>query len=416
MSIGHEKMINLNKFREIHFKQRTHCMVCGTKSSKPVIDLPAFPLTEIYVDKKVSEKIGFVDQAFHVCHRCGHGQIANVIDQEVLYGDSYATRTSTSASARGAIDTFLKFIDSIVKDRPIKNVIDIGCNDLYCLERLSNRAEKLYGIDPILMDKKKQIYNYKIEAIGAFIENVNLSEINIEMDVVLCSHTLEHIEEPRSLIQSLIHNATSETLFFFQFPGLESLIQTGRFDQLFHQHLNYFSLKSVIYMLESAGAELIDFRINPYHWGTLMIAFKKRDKDSVNPDNKFDQFITPITDEQILEQYKLFQDCMDAASRRVFSLRKETIYGYGAALMLPVLGYYLAGLTELRCIIDDDKNKDGLYYINLPLKIVHSEKIDDIRDAVICITAINSKQPLRAIMSKMIELKVKEIILPMNLF
>ena len=90
-------MTNLDKFREIHYKQRLHCMVCGTKSSRPVMDLPEFPLTEIYVEKKVSERIGFVDQAFHLCNRCGHGQISNVIEQEVLYGDSYATRTSTSS-------------------------------------------------------------------------------------------------------------------------------------------------------------------------------------------------------------------------------------------------------------------------------------------------------------------------------
>lgn len=416
MSISPEKVINLDKFRDIHFKRRTECVVCGAKSTEPVIDLPGFPLTEIYVDKKMSEKIGFVDQAFHVCPRCGHGQIAHVIDPEVLYGDSYATRTSTSASARGAIDTFLEFIDSTLKDRQIKSVIDIGCNDLYCLEKLSGRAGKLYGIDPILKGRKKRADNYKIETIGAFIEDVNLSDMNIEMDVVLCSHTLEHIEEPRRLVQSLVNSATPETLFFFQFPGLESLVQAGRFDHVFHQHLNYFSLQSVIYMLQSAGAELIDFRVNPEHWGALMIAFRKRDKHSVSPAGKFDQFINPITDERIQEQYKLFQDCMDAASRRLFSLRKEMVYGYGAALMLPVLGYHLAGLAELKYIIDDDKNKDGLYYINMPWKIVHSEKIKNIRDAVVCITAINSKLPMRAILTRMIDLKVKEIILPVNLF
>ncbi len=390
-------------------------MICGTKSGEPVLKLPDFPLTEIYIDKKISQKIGFVDQIFHLCGRCGHGQIANAIEQKVLYGDNYFTRTSTSVSAIGAIDSFLEFIDSIIKDGYIENIIEIGCNDLYTLKRLRDRADKLYGIDPILMGKENQNSDEKIEVIGNFIENVNLDELNIKRSVILGSHALEHIENPKKLILSLIDKASSETLFFFQFPGLELLIQNSRFDQVFHQHLNYFSLKSVIYMLEDVGAELIDFRINPYHWGTLMIAFRKRAKNGINPHTKFGRFISQITGEQIFEQYKLFRDCMDTANRRVFSLRNETIYGYGAALMLPVLHYYLRGLSELKCIIDDDKNKEGLYYINLPLKIVHSEKISNIKDSAILITAINSKHAVRAIMSKLIDLRVKQIIIPTNL-
>jgi hypothetical protein len=83
--------------------------------------------------------------------------------------------------------------------------------------------------------------------------------------------------------------------------------------------------------------------------------------------------------------------------------------------MLPVLDYYLKRLSEVKYIIDDDKRKDGLYYINLPLRIVSPEKINNIKDSVILITAINSEQAARAIISKLINLKVKQIIVPTNL-
>ena len=66
-------------------------------------------------------------------------------------------------------------------------------------------------------------------------------------------------------------------MLFFQFPGLELLVEKARYDQIHHQHINYFSIKSVCYMLEEAGAEIIDYKFNPFHWGAIMIAFKKKD-------------------------------------------------------------------------------------------------------------------------------------------
>lgn len=406
-------MIDLNKFRNITFKTRTKCVICDADYSKPIIELPNFPLTEIYTDEKITEKIGFLNQAFHFCKKCGQGQIANIISPDILYGNTYVTRTSTSQSATNAVELFLKFIGEIIKDKPLKNIIEIGCNDLYILKRLRDRAERLYGIDPILRGKENQVNDSKIEVMGDFIENVDFQKLNMKLDLVLSSHTLEHIDDPKKMIKLLVDKADAETLFFFQFPGLESLIINSKFDQIFHQHLNYFSLQSVIYLLEEVGAELINFRVNPHHWGALMIAFRKN-KYHLNH-QKFKQSIIKITEEQILNQYQLFKDSMDLTNRHLLSLKNETIYGYGAALMLPILNYYIKNLSQLKCIIDDDKTKEGLYYLSPNLKINALDKIKDFSDSIILVTAINSKLTLRAITAKMINLNVKDIILPVNL-
>ena len=408
-------MVDIDKYRDVHFVKRENCIVCGTKLAKPVIDLPDFPITEIYVSEKVSEKIAFVDQAFHFCNYCGQGQLSNVIEQELLYGNDYVTSTSTSPSAIESINVFLDFINDNLKGRLIKSIVEIGCNDLYMLNKIKRRANKLYGIDPILKGRENELKDDCIIPIGEFFEKVDLKRIDTDIDVVLSSHTLEHVNDPKGLIKNLIDNATSKTLFLFQFPGLEPLILNARFDQVHHQHLNYFSLKSVIYILEDVGAELVNFRFNPYHWGTLMISFKKKDEKSKNLHARFDRFIAQITDEQIHRQYKLFKDSMNIANRRINSYENKTIYGYGAALMLPLLNYYLKDLNRLKCVFDDDKSKNGLYYINLPLKIVFPGVDDNMKDSIILVTAINSKQSIRAITSRLINMKVRDIIIPSNL-
>ena len=105
--------IDLSKFKNIKFDRRTSCKVCSQISDDPLFDLPGFPMTEIYVDCEVNERLGFVDQFFHFCGKCGHGQIANVIDVELQYGESerFYFRASQSATGRESADFFIESND-----------------------------------------------------------------------------------------------------------------------------------------------------------------------------------------------------------------------------------------------------------------------------------------------------------------
>lgn len=373
--------------------------------------LPEFPMTEIYVKSKVKEKLGFVDQAFHLCGKCGHGQIANVIDLELQYGNSeqFYFRASESATGRESADFFIDFLNSVVEKRHFKNIIEVGCNDMYVLNALKSRADRLIGIDPILREKEKEYTKGNIIAIGDFLENVQL---NNDVDIVLCKDTLEHVSEPVQFVKRIVDLARNETVFIFQFPLLETLLSGCRFDQVFHQHLNYFSMQSIICMLNNLGCELLDYKINVNHWGMVLIAFKKSKNKS-----KYASMFSKIARSQVLERYKVFKDDMRSTSARLNSLKDEKIYGYGAALMLPALSYYLGNdFSSFECVVDDDKKKAGLFYINLPVTIRATEDINDIQDSIVLVTAISAINNVRRILVKLTDLNPKQIIVPMSTF
>lgn len=403
--------VDINKFRNINFFRRTKCEVCDHPLDAPLIELPGLPMTEIYVKRKIKERLGFVDQSFHLCNKCGHGQITNVIDIELQYGDSelFYFRSSESATGRESADFFIEFLNRIVKNRRFKNIVEIGCNDMYVLNALKSRADKLMGIDPILKKREKEFTKDNVVAIGDFLENVHLSE---GMDIVLCKDTLEHISEPKQFVKKIVDCAQKETIFVFQFPLLETLLSGCRFDQVFHQHLNYFSLASIIYMLEDIGCQLMDYTINLNHWGMILIAFRKSKRKS-----KYTSKFKKITKSQVLECYKVFQDNMRVTNDRLNLLKGEKLYGYGAALMLPTLSYYLGNdFSSFECILDDDKNKAGLSYINLPVTIKKTESIKDIPNSIVLVTAISAINNVRRILIKLADLNPKQIIVPMGTF
>ncbi len=401
--------MNNQKYKNISFEKRINCVVCDKKVDSPLIELPDFPITEIYTNKLPNEKLGFVDQSFHFCRNCGHGQLNNVINLELQYGglDNYHFRTSESATAREHTDFFLKYFNQFVKDSYFKTIVEIGCNDLYLLKSLKSKADKLIGIDPILKAREKEFSEDNIVAIGDFFGKVSLTD---PIDVVICKDTLEHVSDPKQMIKKVVDMSSDKTLFFFQFPLLDALLMGGRFDQIYHQHLNYFSLKSITFMLNELNCQLVDYTINFNHFGSIIVVFKKNKstkKQIVEPKN--------ITSSTILECYSMFEKNMDATRDRLSSLKGELLYGYGAALMLPVLSYHLNNdFSDLECIIDDDKGKNGLYYINLPVPIKLGEQISDLSDATILITAISSMSNVRKILSRLFVLKPKQIILPLN--
>lgn len=402
---------NIDKYKDISFQRRTCCMICGNPLTQKIFSLPNLPLTEIYVDWKIEDcNIGLVDQEFYVCEKCNHGQLLNVLDQQLLYSNLYFTRTATSASSCSSLDVFYEFI---LKYLPVERSIiaEIGCNDTYFLNKLAPKALKIFGVDPILVDVSMP-ENPDIILIPDYIENVDRSVFEGKLDVVVSSHTLEHIVDPMLQIKKLMQCGHRDTLYFFQFPGLDGLLQDGRFDQIFHQHINYFSVYSLEYMLTKLGAEIIDLLVNPFHWNSIMVCFKKNFGKLFN--GKISK--SNIKYHMLQKQFHNFLDEMRIVSDKInFYATSEKIYGYGAALMLPILNYHLKGaLNRIECIIDSDPNKIGKYYINFPKQILSEDIISRWDDKTVIVTAISTLTSSRSIVSNLINKKVPRLIQPLH--
>ena len=71
------------------------------------------PLTGLYLDKR-NLKDDLYDQGFNYCRNCGHGQLKNVIDADIIYDNSYTHRTSASNISTTGNDFFFKVIESVV--------------------------------------------------------------------------------------------------------------------------------------------------------------------------------------------------------------------------------------------------------------------------------------------------------------
>ncbi|MEE9603971.1 MAG: methyltransferase domain-containing protein [Candidatus Scalindua sp.] len=392
---------------DVIVNKRTTCSVCDNNNLVEIMDMPEFPITGLFSSSKYDGPLLGIDQAFLWCTECGHGQLQNQVSPQILYDpQEYTYRTSSSNMARGSVKVFLDYLKTVASDRMFNCIMDIGCNDLFLLNEIKDFGKTRVGLDPIWASEKPENEDHNLIVIGGTVENTDLDKyLPCKPDLIICRHTLEHVFDPGLVLEKLIDCASEDALFLFEIPGADSLVAKGRFDMVFHEHLQYFSLSSFNTLIEKCGAGMIGFEEHYHFWGALMVAFKKGI-------SKRDKIKFPYTGKCIKRNKDIFLSQMDNTRKILDGFKNTRIYGYGAALMLSVLAYYLkSDLSFITAIIDDDKEKDGIYYANLPLKVKHSSRINDLTESTVLLTAIEHVKP---IMTKLLSSRPRHIICPLH--
>jgi len=386
-----------------------NCNVCDSSEISSVWELPQFPLTGIYVDNP--HDVGFKNcyqQELQFCTKCSHAQLANQLDPTFLYRDTYTHRTSESPISSSGNKYLLEFIRSNTLGRNFKQVLEIGCNDLYLLENLKDRTLNQAGIDPIWPDGVTVSKN-GVRLWGGFAESTNYEELlQSKIDLVITAHTFEHVTNPRAAIESLKGHISNDCIFIIEVPSAERMLEQGRLDQVFNQHVNYYSVKSLEKLLEPLGFNLINLNYNFSYWGgTQLLIFSLTEAPAL------DIFEQELSVESYSKSIEIFSDSMRNTSNQIENSRGP-VYLFGAAQMLPPLIYHFSkeAIAKISGIIDDNPRRQNKYYPDLGIKIFSLSEISNISDSTIVISALDSSRP---ILNRLLELNPRTIIIPNGL-
>ena len=392
-------MINIINDK-IPFRSNSDCPCCFKKATQ-IIDLPKYPITEFFTNDIQKKKVwGFYDQKILFCQSCQHLFLNNILDPKYIY-NNYLTSSSASQGAVNCLLNFKNFIDKNInyKEKTHRTIIDIGGNDSTFLEFFINKFDNLYNIDINASSK-----NNKIKSVVSDWKDIDFSNFDINKPIIYCSsHTIEHLEHPEDFIEKISISMNSDDLFFLQFPSLELLVNDSRFDQICHQHLNLFSLKSIQILLNKHSLFIYSFNFDPSHFGTLRLALKKN-----KTRNKKE--ILDININLIKSSYDFFNSFYKIMNDQYASLLYRG-QGFGAGLMVPTLSYSLPLINNLNIICDHNESKYNSRYINL-LPVIRPDNYLN-KDKPVIITAISSKFAARSIFNFLSNKGIQDIIIPL---
>lgn len=297
----------------------------------------------------------------HMCLDCGHVQLLEVVDPDILWDDY----TYHSGQTQGIIDHFKDCAERIIKHHPPLNksfVIDIGSNDGSFLRCFQERGFRVLGIDPAKKIAQKATES-GIKTIADFLSNGLAKKITAQhgsASIVTAFNVFAHTDDLEGMIKSIRKLLSPNGIFVFEVSYLQNIIDDMLLGTFFHEHLSHHSVKPLIQFLERNGLELIDLQRVSIQGGSLIgIAQLVGGPHTVSASVAE---IVSIEEDRLLdrpETLRSFADKLSGLRQQVSKLTEGwqegelTVAGFGAARSGNTLIAQM-GLADLIDFIVDD--------------------------------------------------------------
>ena len=160
-------------------------------------------------------------------------------------------------------------------------------------------------------------------------------------------------------------------------------IDKNGFDNIVHEHLEYYSLYSLEYLLSRHDLEVFDLELNDLYGGSIRTYIKHKKCKKFNEHSSVEN----LRQEELKDRFYDIKTYLDYASR-VENLKKEllafikqeqdsgkTVYCYGASTKgNTILQYFDINNELIEKVVDRDQRKFGKYTVGTNLMVISEEE------------------------------------------
>lgn len=391
--------------------KKVECFCCENKDMMELLDLGDQPLANNFVSKDVPTKK--FPLCVYRCLQCYHSQLGFIVPPKELFVD-YIYVSGTTQTIQ---NYFKSFADKVIKNYKFPGtVLDIASNDGTQLDKFKDQGWKTYGVDPavnLCVDTIKKGHNITVGFWGE--PSITEKMKDVQFDVIIAQNVFAHVPSPYLFLKECTKIMKNNTVLYIQTSQAE-IFQNGEFDTIYHEHLSFFSIKSMQYLCKRCDLILTDVEKVPVHGISYIFTLRK----SGNISDSVDKLITEenaIYDPEMPLRYKSSVDnkkfLINSALRK-FKEDGYIIIGFGAPAKGNTLLSFLNedGLPLPEYIIDENPRKGGLYTPGTKIPVVNYSTLQkETRNIVILILAWNFIEEIKNKISKTYKPKQKIVLL-----
>ncbi len=230
----------------------------------PVNEMPSF--------KEAPKEESFYPTPLLQCLNCDLVQLGFIVDQTRLFPPEYPYTSGSTKILHDNFDDLAQEAGLYLGLKPNDLVVDIGSNDGTLLSKFKKRGYSVLGVEPT--DVGGLALGLGIPTVKAFFNSATAETIYKEHGparLVTAANVFAHIGDVNSIMRSIDRLLAPEGVFISESHYLQGLLDHVQYDTIYHEHLRYYSLHSLGYLLKQHGYEIIRAKKIPTHGGSIRV-------------------------------------------------------------------------------------------------------------------------------------------------
>ena len=366
------------------YKVIDHCRVSKSSSLKTILDLGNQYLSGVFPKSK-NQEIGKAPLELVWCNESKLAQLKHSYSLNQLYGDNYGYRSGLNMSMVEHLNQKIKKLEDKVQLKTNDLVIDIGSNDATTLKAYKDSEINKVGIDPT-GKKFKRFYNKDISLISDFFPTPKLQELfpSRKAKIITSIAMFYDLEDPTLFVEAIANNLDLNGIWHFEQSYLPIMLEKNSYDTICHEHLEYYTIESIILILEKYDLKIIDIELNSINGGSFALSVTHKDCKKYEPNENYINRLLDKEKRLELSNLLIFREFEKNVLKHKEDLKKlinninndgKKVFGYGASTKGNVLLQY-CGITkqDIPFIAEVNEDKFGAYTPGSLIPIIPEEK------------------------------------------
>lgn len=360
-------------------KKLQNCRISGSENLVSVLNLGVQELTGVF-PKTTTQKVSAGPLELVWSAESQLLQLAHSYDCDEMYGDNYGYRSGLNQSM---VNHLTSKIANLEKKYPLSSgdcVVDIGSNDCTTLKAYQTAGLKRIGVDPT-GSKFAQFYPADIKLIADFFPTPELKAAigDARVKTITSIAMFYDLEDPIAFANAVAGILHRDGVWHLEQSYMPSMIRMNSYDTICHEHLEYYSLHSLQYVMTRAGLRILDVQMNSVNGGSFAVTVCRRESSLKSNDRLinwlFEQelemgFDTPVPfrsfEARVYAHKKALRSLVDT-----LNADGKRIIGYGASTKgNVVLQFCNFSTKDIPCIAEVNVEKYGAFTPGTKIPIV----------------------------------------------
>ena len=351
------------------------CRSCGNSQLKRVVSLGYQPLANNLINKK-DDKCELYPLEVNYCNKCHNCQLSVAVNPKKMFSNYLYTSSTSKIFRDHFVEAAKKYSKELRLNKKKSYIIDIGSNDGVALKPFINLGFKnVLGIEPA-KNLAKLANKNKIKTFNGFLEKRNIKKLKKNADLILASNVFAHSDKLKEMAECMFSLLSKKGTIIIEVQYLMNTLKDLTFDNIYHEHYNYWSLTSLVYFFDQFGAKIYRSEKVNTHGGSIRVYIKK-DKNI-----KIEQSVKKMLKEEEIFGIKDFKTYQEFG-KKVYKIRENVlqnikklknkdkkIIGYGAPAKATTALNFFGISKEIDFIIEDNKLKHNKFIpgVSIPIK------------------------------------------------